>query len=182
LKQALKQWHKKLDNVKLSNKLKINEVDKCVYVKNTNKCYIIIYLYVDDILILGNKVLKINYPKKMLTNKFNVKDLGVVDVIQRIKISRTSNGLIISQSYYIEKILDKFSKGDNSIVKTPIDIGIHMSKNKGKRINQLEYYWIIRSLMYAMNYTKPDITYFVSKLSRFTGGPSMDHWKLIKKR
>jgi len=33
LKQAPKQWHEKFDKVMLSTEFKINEVDKCVYVK-----------------------------------------------------------------------------------------------------------------------------------------------------
>ena len=33
LKQAPKQWHKKFDHTLLSNGFKINECDKCVYVK-----------------------------------------------------------------------------------------------------------------------------------------------------
>ena len=32
--------------------------------------------------------------KMMLTNNFNSKDIGVVDVIQEMKISSTSNGLV----------------------------------------------------------------------------------------
>ncbi|KAD5802426.1 hypothetical protein E3N88_13786 [Mikania micrantha] len=35
LKQAPKQWHQKFDQVMLNNGFKINECDKCVYVKNT---------------------------------------------------------------------------------------------------------------------------------------------------
>ena len=35
LKQAPKQWHEKFDNVMMSHDFKINECDKCVYVKNT---------------------------------------------------------------------------------------------------------------------------------------------------
>ena len=34
LKQALKQWHAKFDQVMLANGFKINECDKCVYIKN----------------------------------------------------------------------------------------------------------------------------------------------------
>ena len=33
--------------------------------------------------------------------------------------------------------------------------------------------------MYAMNCTRPDIAYAVSKLSRDTNNPSLDHWKVI---
>jgi hypothetical protein len=61
-----------------------------------------------------------------------MKDLDVTDIILGIKISKTSNGLVLSQSHYVEKILNKFSKNVNSIVKTPIDINIYMSKNRGK--------------------------------------------------
>ena len=34
--------------------------------------------------------------KRMLTNKFNMKDLGVVDAIQEIKIFITSDGPLVS--------------------------------------------------------------------------------------
>ena len=60
------------------------------------------------------------------------------------KISKTSHGVVLLQSHYIEKILDKFSKNDSSIAITPIDVSVHLSKNKGKGIDQLEYSWIIK--------------------------------------
>jgi hypothetical protein len=66
--------------------------------------------------------------------------LGVVDVIIIIKITRTSNGLILFQSYYVEKILNKFSKDDHSLIKAPIDLSVHPSKSKGKRIDQLNIF------------------------------------------
>ena len=79
-------------------------------------------------LILNSNDHMIKSTKKILTNKFDMKDLGVVDVITKIKISKTSNELVLSQSHYAEKILDKFSKCDNSTTKTPIDISIHLPK------------------------------------------------------
>jgi hypothetical protein len=79
------------------------------------------------------------------------------------------------------KILKKFSKCDNNIVKTPIDINVYMSKNKDKRINQLEYSWIIGSLIDIMNCKRHNIAYLFSKLSRFTNNLSMNHWEVIKR-
>ena len=35
LKQAPKQWHEKFDNAMMSNGFRINECDKCVYIKDT---------------------------------------------------------------------------------------------------------------------------------------------------
>jgi hypothetical protein len=104
-----------------------------------------------------------------------------MDIILEIKISKISNGLVLSQSHYVKKILEKFSKDDNSIVKTPIDIIIHLFKNRSKGINQLEYSQIIRCLMYIITYIRPNIAYLVSKLSTFTSNSNMNHRKVIKR-
>jgi hypothetical protein len=48
---------------------------------NTNKGYVVIYFYMDDMLTLDINDHMIKSTKKMLTNKFDMKDLGVVDVI-----------------------------------------------------------------------------------------------------
>ena len=163
----------------MSNGFTINECDKCVYVKDTNNGYVIVCLYVDDMLILGSNNYIITTTKKMLSSKFNMKDLGVADVILGIKISRTSGGLILSQPHYIEKLLDKFDKEESNIARTPVDISLHLSKNIGQRISQLEYSRIIGSLMYVMNCTRPDIAYSISKLSRYASNPEVDHYKAI---
>jgi hypothetical protein len=80
----------------LSNNFKINKCDKCVYVKTKNKGYLIICFYVDDMLILGNNKHMIKSTKNNLTNKFDLKDLGVADIILGFKISWISNGLVMS--------------------------------------------------------------------------------------
>ena len=115
----------------------------------------------------------------MLTSEFNMKDLGVADVILGMKISRKFNGLVLSQSHYIKKVLKKFKEYDDSPVRTPIDVNLHLTKNKGQGISQLEYSRIIGSLMYIINCNRPNIAYAVSKLSRYISNPGEDHWKVI---
>jgi hypothetical protein len=100
-----------------------------------NKDYVIICLYVDDMLILASNEHMIKSTKKVLTNKFHTKNLGVAEVILKIKISTTSNGLVLFNLIMLRKFSIQFPKGDNSIVKTPININVHMSKNRGKGIN-----------------------------------------------
>ena len=126
LKQAPMQWHEKFDSVIMTNGFKINECDKCVHVKNTEHGFVIICLYVDDILIMGSNNEVIKTTNEMFNNKFDMKDLGVVDVILGIKISKTSDGLILSQSHYIEKILKKFKQNDSSPMRTHVDVKIHL--------------------------------------------------------
>ncbi|KAK4401030.1 Retrovirus-related Pol polyprotein from transposon TNT 1-94 [Sesamum angolense] len=177
LKQAPKQWHEKFDRTMLSNGFKINECDKCVYVKITQHSFIIVCLYVDDMLIMESNRDIILTTKKMLTKHFDMKDMGLADVILGIKISKTSDGLALSQSHYVETILKKFKAYESPPAKTPVDLNLHLAKNKDEPECQIEYSRIIGSLMYIMNCTRPDIAYAVNKLSRFTSNPSKDHWK-----
>nr|GEW90527.1 zinc finger, CCHC-type [Tanacetum cinerariifolium] len=82
LKQAPKQWHQKFDDVVLSNGISLNQADKCVYRKfDTFGKGVIIYLYVDDMLIFGTDQDQVNKTKEFLSSKFNMKDLGEAEVI-----------------------------------------------------------------------------------------------------
>ena len=85
LKQAPKQWHEKFDNSMLSNGFKINECDKCVYFKYIQNGYVIVCLYVDDMLIMGSNLEIVKTTKQMLSSRFDMKDLGIADVILELK-------------------------------------------------------------------------------------------------
>ena len=108
-----------------------------------------------------------------------MKDMGLADVILRMKILRTSDGIIITQSHYVEKILKKFNAYDGAPVKTPIELDVHLSKNKGEPITQEEYARVIGCIMYLTNCTRPDIACAVNKLSRYTSNPSKEHWRAL---
>ena len=53
--------------------------------------------------------------------------------------------------------------------------------NDYKIFNQKDYASIIGSLRYAIDCTRPDITYAVGVLSRFSSKPSRDHWLAIER-
>ena len=89
----------------------------------------------------------------MLESKFDMIDLGVANVILGIRIHKTPQGLALSQSHYIEKVLDKFKYLNFNIAKTPLDVSIALQKNKGESDSQLDYERVLGSLMYIMNCT-----------------------------
>ena len=159
----------------LANGFEINECDKWGYIEDTPSHKVIVCLYVDDMLIISRDLTDINTTKKMLASRFEMKDLGVADVILGIKILRTPQGLALSQSHYIEKVLDKFKYLDFNIAKTPIDVSCALRKNTGKSDSQLDYARVLGSLMYIMNYTRLDIACIISKLSQFTSNPNQTH-------
>ena len=78
-----------------------------------------------------------------------MKDLGKAYVILGIKIIRNSEGITLSQTHYVEKVLKKFSHFDCDPVRTPYDPSIHLKKNRGSPVAQFEYAKIISSVMFV---------------------------------
>ncbi|GJY48599.1 zinc finger, CCHC-type containing protein [Tanacetum coccineum] len=104
-----------------------------------------------------------------------------VDVILGIRIKHESNGIAISQSHYIDKVLKKFNYSDCTSVSTPLDTCEKLMPNRGLAVSQLEYSRVIDCLMYAMTCTRPDIAFAVGKLSRHTSNPGTQHWQAIQR-
>ena len=114
--------------------------------------------------------------KNMLNSRFDIKYLRLADVILGIKIKRTSYGLILSQSHYVDNILGQFDKDNSGIVRTSVDVTLHLSKNKEENVFQVEYSRVIGSLTYLMSCTRLDVAYAINKLSRYTSNPGAKHW------
>ncbi|PHU29623.1 hypothetical protein BC332_01716 [Capsicum chinense] len=161
----------------LANGFKINEYDKCVYIKDTPNHQVIVCLYMDDMLIISRDISDINTTKGMLKSKFDMKDLGVADVILCIRIHRTPQGLALSQSHYIEKVLDKFKYMEFGIAKTPLDASFALRKNEGESDSQLEYSRVFGCLMPVLVAAKI-VCYNGSDIAL---SPYGDYWKQMRK-
>ena len=83
---------------------------------------------------------------RFLYSTFKMKDLGEVDTILGIKVKRNSEGYALNQTYYIEKVLSKFSHLKIKDVNTPFDSSVKLEKNYGRAMAQLEYVSAIGSL------------------------------------
>ena len=143
---------------------------------------VILCLYVDDILIFGTNLNVIEEVKRFLSQSFEMKDMGVADVILNIKLLREGNGgVTLLQSHYVEKILSRFGYSDCKPAPTPYDSSVILRKNHRIARDQLRYSQIIGSLMYLASAMRPDISFAVSKLNRFVSNPRDDHWHALER-
>jgi hypothetical protein len=140
------------------------------------------YLDVDDILIFGTNLNVIEEVKSFLSQSFEMKDMGVADVILNINLLREGNGgVTLVQSHYMEKILSRVGYSDCKSAPTPYDPSVMLRKNRRVTRDQLRYSQIIGSLMNLASAMRPDILFAVSKLSRFVSNPRDEHWKAHKR-
>ena len=88
LKQASRQWYLKFDEVVKSQGFIDNPLDECVHMKFNGRNFIFMLLYVDDILLASSNLSMLHDTKRMLSNHFDMSDLGEANYVLRIEISR----------------------------------------------------------------------------------------------
>jgi len=86
LKQASRQWYLKFDEVIKKSGFVENVVDNCIYIKIKGSSFIILVLYVDDILLASSDKNLLYETKGFLSSNFDMKDLGDASYILDIEI------------------------------------------------------------------------------------------------
>ncbi|KAL5819990.1 hypothetical protein ACOSQ4_023832 [Xanthoceras sorbifolium] len=189
LKQAPRQWYKKFDSFMSSSGFTRCQADHCCYIKRFDNSFIILLLYVDDMLVAGSDMQEIMNLKRELSKQFAMKDLGAAKQIlgMRIKRDTKSGTLLLSQAEYIKKVLSRFNMQDAKPVSTPLGIHFRLSKEQSPKTEEerthmakVPYASAIGSLMYAMVCTRPDIAQAVGAVSRYMNNPGKIHWEAVK--
>ncbi|GBM04026.1 Retrovirus-related Pol polyprotein from transposon TNT 1-94 [Araneus ventricosus] len=174
LKQTGRQWFCKLDKKLKYFGLNPLSSDKCVYKLKNRKGELIVIIYVDDLICCTSNVNLYLEFKKFLSNEFAIKDLGKLNFCLGIEFKQNvKNGQItMSQSKYIENVLEKFNMQDAKTVKTPLDPSVKLTKEmcpkteaEKAEMSLYPYRSLIGSLMHLTICTRPDICHTVSYLT-----------------
>ena len=179
LKQAPRVWSVMLRNY--LNKLGFYETesDKSLFVSEDKQMFIAVY--VDDLLIFGKDMERIDLIKDGLKDQFKMTDLGAASHYLGMEIRRNRAGFTINlvQTTYLNKVVKKFGFEGCSTVSTPMDPGLLNSVMPS--ITQADedtirwYGAAVGSLMYAMVTTRPDIAFALSVVSKYCSNPSAAH-------
>jgi Reverse transcriptase (RNA-dependent DNA polymerase) len=118
----------------------------------------------------------------MIMPLYKMKDLGPAIYYLGIDIQRLPNGRIkLSQTRYIERILERFGMMDCHGTKTPMKKDLQDSNENLLSPEDIkEYQSVVGALNWASVVTRPDISYAVSRLSRFLTAPAMIHKEAAK--
>ena len=107
-------------------------MDSCIYLKVSGIKFIFLILYVDDVLIASNDLGLLMNAKRMLSQNFDMKDLGEANFVLGIEIHRDRDHkfLGLSQKSYVDCVLERFGmKGCKSGL-APIFKGDRLNKDQ----------------------------------------------------
>ncbi|KAE8678570.1 hypothetical protein F3Y22_tig00111403pilonHSYRG00065 [Hibiscus syriacus] len=128
--------------------------------------FVILLLYVDDMLVAGPNKDHIEELNAQLARKFEMKDLGSENKILGMQIhrDRSNRKIWLSQKNYLKKILSRFSMQDCKPISTPLPINFKLSSSMSPsseeermEMSRVPYASAVGSLMFAMICTRPYI-------------------------
>jgi len=180
LRQAPHRWYSRFDSFMKEFGLKATNADPCIYTSNDGD--LLVALYVDDGLIIGNCKMKINELLKAMQQQFEItsSDATCYLGIEIIR-NRETKTIRLVQTAYTKAILERFGMTDCNPIATPMDTSTTLTPNMNKDPINVPYRQLIGSLMYLAIATRPDLAYSVAILSRFLDSPTKEHWNAGKR-
>jgi hypothetical protein len=93
-----------------------------------------------------------------------------------MSVVKTSDGITVHQSGYIDTLCDKFSVDKTSVSTSPTGSNFLEDNDKDVSVNVTKYLGLIMSLMYLARYTRPDILMPVTYLATKSANPTQIHY------
>ncbi|GKE42404.1 ribonuclease H-like domain-containing protein [Tanacetum coccineum] len=120
LPPALRQWNSKLTMALLENGFVQSKFDYSLFTKKSDKVFIALLVYVDDIVITGNDLAEIEKFKVFLKSKFQIKDLEKLKYFLGIEVLDNKEGICLSQRKYCLDLLHEYGLLAAKHVDTPL--------------------------------------------------------------
>ena len=191
LKQSPREWYDNINGFLQSLGFKRLQSEHCLYIYSRNEEICLISLYVDDLIIAGTDKGVTCRIKECLNRRYSMKDLGNVDEILgcRVHVDHDLGIVSMNQKKYTSGILGKYLEAtETTWLDTPADSTIVLTQDMGPTTEEektfmgtMPYREVIGSLLWLSLGTRPDITYAVSQVAKFSANPGRDHWKAVRR-
>ena len=187
LRQSPSVWNSTVDKDLRKMGFTPTASDTCVYTKGSGNTYIMLTLFVDDLLITGRSNASMAEVRRELMEKFAMADLGDVPQILGIKVKRdeAAGTIELSQGEYILSVLERFNMSDCNPIHVPV-IGKELSAQPEGSVLLNEamtklYQAIVESLIFLTQCTRYDVAFSTMQAARDMAKPTSVHMAAVKR-
>lgn len=182
LKHAPRAWYSKIDAFFLSNNFTRSENEPTLYLKKqSNGSFLVVCLYVDDIIYMGSSQSIVDDFKHSMMSQFEMTDLGLLKYFLGLEVKQSDDGIFVSQEKYATDLLKKFHMTNCEVAVTPMNVNEKLQREDGTAHADGKFY---RSLVGGLNHlthSRPDIAFPVSMVSRYMHNPTRQHLGAAKR-
>jgi hypothetical protein len=180
LKQTPRAWYQRFAAYIATMGFIASVTDTFLFVLRSGHDMAYLLLYVDDIIITASSTPLLQRLLDWLHSEFAMTDLGDFHYFLGIAITRSSDGLFLSQRQYAADILQRDGMSECHPSVTPVDTHAKLSASDGGLLpDAMEYRSLAGGLQY-LTLTRPDISYVVQQICLHMHAPRTSHLALVK--
>jgi len=173
LKQAPRAWYSRIESYFTKKGFEKCPHEHSLFIKtHEGGKILIICLYIDDLIFIGNDERMFTDFKKFMMHEFDMTDIGRMRYFLGIEVLQEQEGIFIHKRKYAHEVLQRFGMDMCNPVLNPIVPGSKLMQDiTGVKLDSSHYKQIVGSSMYLTT-TRPDIMFVVSILSRYMDHPT----------
>ncbi|CAI7806588.1 unnamed protein product [Closterium sp. NIES-54] len=187
LKQAPRAWYHKLEETLLAGGFKKSECDHSLFLLQEKEQFLMLLVYVDDILLFSKSSAMIERVEEMLEMQFKCSKMGDVKYYLGMHVERDlDKGVLrLHQTKYCEGLAEKYGLQDGGKPATPLPSGFTVEPCANEEVvgesDRKLFHSMVGALNYAANHTRPDIAIATSRLASVVSRPSHEQLEAAKR-
>ena len=132
---------------------------------------VLLLVYVDDLLVTGDNLAKIQSVLEALCAKYEMSLLGPLSLYLGVEFFTTSCGILMSHKNYILKCLHDLGLTECKPASIPMDPGLKLLIDMGASLVDATYYRVVVGKLRHCTNSRFDISFVVRVVSRFLVAP-----------
>jgi hypothetical protein len=185
LASAGRLWSDKLCKFMESQGFRRSHNDPALYIRGTaGGSLFLVTTWVDDLILASSRKAIDQFMRAIETSDLDASAHGDLHFIlnMQIKRDRERKAITLTQSNYINQLVESFDMQDAHRMLTPLPPHTTLTEiNDNKKVEDTpaelsRYRELVGSLNYIANTVRADIAFAVSLLSRFLSNPRTHHW------
>jgi hypothetical protein len=175
LNQTPQAWYARLNTFLLEHGYVMGSVDKTIFTLNHGTDFLLVQIYVDDIIFGVSSHTLMSRFQKMMESEFQMSMMEELTFFLGMQVKQTKQGTFVHQTKYTKDLMKKFNMADLKPVSTSMSSAASLSLDEdGEAVGQREYRSMIDFLLY-LTVKQPDIQFTVGLCARFQASPHFSH-------
>jgi isopentenyldiphosphate isomerase len=126
----------------------MGSVDKFILTLKQDNDFLLVQIYVDDIIFCGSSYVLVSNFQKMMEKEFQMSMMGELTFFLGIQVKQTKEGTFVHQAKYSKDLMNKFNMAELKHVFTPMSTATTLDPDEnGEAVDQREYRSMIGSLL-----------------------------------
>jgi hypothetical protein len=176
-RQAARCWWKFFSGKMMEFGFTASELEPLLYYCKKGEDFVVIWLHVDNVFAMGSTQKVLDDLHAAIATEMEVKWSSRVEKLVGININTSPDRIELNQTLLANQIIKDYPRTCYPRRATLPEVALET--NEEGAVETTAYRSTLGSLMYLCSGTRPDLSYSVNLLARYSANPSESHWEAL---